>query len=214
MKFFLTLLWLGSAAVALAGSKFAAVRVTDIYRELPSTAAMFENLKLQRAEIIENKRAENLRAIIVELQSLQAQLEGLKDEINTEQGKSLVTDYEIKRQEAETLRQEFEEFRAKEEERLNKFMVSEMRASLDRITDAATQLAKERNLDGVLDTSGNSNTGLPFVLYAKNTEDLTEDVVELLTEKENEKVDAETEPAEPAEPTEPTEPTEPVEFQE
>ena len=206
MKLFVTLLWLGFAALAFGEGGFAVVRVTDIYRELPSTAAMQEEIKAQRAEIIENQRAEQLRSIIVELQSIQSQLQGITDQTDTEQGKKVVRAYEIKRQEAETLRQEFEEFRAGEEKRINKLMVAEMRKSLNEITAAASQLAKERSLDGVFDTSGNSNTGVPFVLYVKDAEDLTEDVVELLNAKEPQE-----EPSEGPAEVSPTENQEPQE---
>lgn len=183
MKFSVTLLWISLAVIAAAAPKFAVVRVTDIYRELPSTAAMQKDIQAQRDAILQNQRAEQLRAIIGKLQLLQSQLQAKKDELESETGKKLVRDYEIRRQEAETLRQEFEEFRDAEHKRINTAMVQAMRASLDRISAAARQIAKERNCDGVFDTSGNSNTGVPFVLYAAGSVDLTEDVVGLLGEK-------------------------------
>lgn len=183
MKFSATLLWICLAVMAAAAPKFAVVRITDIYRELPSTAAMQKDVQAQREAIIQNKRADQLRAIIGELQLLQSQLQAKKDELESETGKKLVRDYEIKRQEAETLRQEFEEYREAEEKRINKAMVEAMRNSLDRISGAAQQLAKEQNFDGVFDTSGNSNTGVPFVLYVRDSVDLSEDIVGLLAEK-------------------------------
>lgn len=183
MKFPVTLLWISLVAMAAAAPKFAVVRVTDIYRELPSTAALQKDVQAQREAIIQNKRAEQLRAIIGELQLIQSQLQAKKEELESETGKKLVRSFEIKRQEAETLRQEFEEFRAEEDKRINRAMVGAMRTSLERISAAAAQIAKERNFDGVFDTSGNTNTGVPFVLYAADQVDLTEDVVGLLGEK-------------------------------
>lgn len=183
MKFSATLLWLSLAAFAAAAPKFAVVRVTDIYRDLPSTAAMQKDIQAQREAILRNKRAESLRAIIGEMQMLQSQLQAKKDDPESDTMKKLIRDFEIKRQEAETLRREFEDFRAEEDKRINREMVEAMRASLDRINAAAEQIAKERNLDGVFDTSGNSNTGVPFVLYSGDAPDLTEDVVGLLGEK-------------------------------
>jgi len=103
--------------------------------------------------------------------------------LDSDAGKNLVRSYEIKRQETETLRKEFEEYRAEEEKRINKEMVATTRESLNRISAAAQQIAKERNLDGVFDTSGNTNTGLPFVLYAAGAEDISDDVIALLGEK-------------------------------
>jgi Skp family chaperone for outer membrane proteins len=183
MKFSVTLLWLALVLVSSAAPKFAVVRVTDIYRELPSTAALQKDIQSQREAILTNKRAEQLRVIIGELQALQAQLQAKKNELDSEGGRKLIRDFEIKRQEAETLRLEFEEFRAAEDKRINGDMVARMRGSLDRISAAAQQIAKERNLEGVFDTSGNTNTGLPFILYAADAEDLSEDVIGLLAEK-------------------------------
>ena len=199
MKFSVTLLWISLVAISAAAPKFAVVRVTDIYRELPSTAEMQKDLKSQRDAILQNKRAVQLRGIIGELQVLQSQLQAKKNEMESESGKKLVRDFEIKRQEAETLRQEFEEFRESEDKRINKVMVETMRSSLDRISGAAQQIGKERNLEGVFDVSGNSNTGLPFILYSADSEDLTEDVIELLAEKPLDEAEETPETAEEAE---------------
>ncbi|MDE0836046.1 MAG: OmpH family outer membrane protein [Akkermansiaceae bacterium] len=200
MKFSVTLLWISLVAISAAAPKFAVVRVTDIYRELASTAEMQKDLKLQRDAILQNKRAVQLRGIIGELHVLQSQFQAKKNEMESESGKKLVRDFEIKRQEAETLRQEFEDFRESEDKRINKVMVETMRSSLDRISGAAQQIAKERNLEGVFDVSGNSNTGLPFILYTADSADLTEDVIEFLAEKPLDEAEETQETAEEAEP--------------
>lgn len=183
MKLIVTSLWLALAAISFAGSNFAVVRVTDIYRGLPSTAALQKKVVAERESILDNERAVQLRAIIGVLQSMQAELSARKDDLENPDTKKLVRDYEIKRQEAQTLQQEFEEFRETEDKRINKEMVAAMRDSLGRITKASQQLAKERNLDVVIDTSGDSNTGVPFVLYSGDAPDLTDDVIALLDEK-------------------------------
>lgn len=195
MKLSATLLWIALAAVCHAAPKFAVVRVTDIYRSLPSTAAIQKDVQAQREAILQNKRAEQLRAIIGEMQLLQGQLQARKDQEESDLAKKLIREFEIKRQEAETLRREFEEFRAEEDKRINKSMVEAMRASLDRINAAAGQIAKEQNFDGVFDTSGNSNTGIPFVLYSGESVDVTDDVIGLLDEKPLDETDETPEPA-------------------
>jgi Skp family chaperone for outer membrane proteins len=183
MKSIITLVWIGFAAALCAAPKFAVVRVTDIYRALPSTLTMQREILGQREAVMKNDRAERLRAVIADLQSMQAQLEGMKDDLEAEGGKKLVRSYEIKRQEAETLRQEFEGYREAEDKRINKEMVTAMRDSLNRITEASRKIATERNMEGVFDTSGNSNTGVPFVLYSESSVDITDDVIGLLGEK-------------------------------
>ena len=141
MNFSAPLLWISLAAIAAAAPKFAVVRVTDIYRELPSTEEMQKDIQAQRDAILKNKRADRLRAIIGEMQLLQGQLQAKRDEPESDTVKKLVRDFEIKRQEAETLRQEFEEFRAGEDKRINREMVEAMRSSLESISAASRQIA-------------------------------------------------------------------------
>jgi hypothetical protein len=155
---------------------------------------MQADIQSQRDNIIKDVRAERLRAILTEMEALESQLRANKDDLESELGKKLVRSYEIKRQETETLRLEFEGFRAEEEMRNNKELVAATRNSLNRISAAAQQIAKERNLDGVMDTSGDTNTGLPFVLFAGGAEDMTEAVIGLLGEKPAENPPVGTEP--------------------
>ena len=194
MKLTVVLASVSLASFLSAAPKFGVVRVTDIYRGLPSTAAMQADIQSQRDNIIKDVRAERLRGILTEMEALESQLRANKDDLESELGKKLVRSYEIKRQETETLRLEFEGFRAEEEMRNNKELVAATRNSLNRISAAAQQIAKERNLDGVMDTSGDTNTGLPFVLFAGGTEDKTEAVIRLLGEKPAENPPVGTEP--------------------
>lgn len=203
MKLTVILASISLATFVSAAPKFCVVRVTDIYRILPSTAAMQEDIQAQRDNIIKDVRAERLRAILTEMEALESQLRANKDDLESELGKKLVRSYEIKRQETETLRQEFEEFRAEEEMRINKELVAATRKSLNRITAAARQIAVERNLDGVMDTSGDTNTGLPFVLFAGGAEDVTDAVIGLLGEKPADKPPGGTETVPVQEPAKP-----------
>lgn len=203
MKLTVILASISLASFVSAAPKFCVVRVTDIYRILPSTASMQEDIQAQRDNIIKDVRAERLRAILTEMEALESQLRANKDDLESELGKKLVRSYEIKRQETETLRQEFEEFRAEEEMRINKELVAATRKSLNRITAAARQIAVERNLDGVMDTSGDTNTGLPFVLFAGGAEDVTDAVIGLLGEKPADKPPGGTETVPVQEPAKP-----------
>ncbi len=214
MKFRVLLTWLVVSAPLFAAPKFAVVRVTDIYRALPSTAATQQAIQEEKTAITEDKRAEGFRKAFRELQALEVLLKENKDEIDTEEGKKMIREFEIKRQEAESLRVDFEQFSEEQMKRINREMVAGMRDSLRQITDAATQLAKERNFDGVMDISGNSNTGIPFLLYVKDAPDLTADLMEMLNQAPLEETPAEemTSPEDPQQavdtpPSEDTQPT-------
>jgi Skp family chaperone for outer membrane proteins len=172
----ISLTFLATLVTAAAAPRIALVRVKDIYAALPSTTTFQDQLKKEREDIMKNQRAEHLRKIIGELQALQAQLSDKSNPLDEATSRKLARTYEIKRQEAQTLQQDFESFKAEQEKAINKKMVAGMRASLNRITAASRKIAKERGFDSVIDSSGDTNTGVPFVLYSKNAPDLTADI--------------------------------------
>lgn len=165
-----------TALTASAAPRFALIRVKDIYSGLPSTTALQQEIKKEREEIMKDQRAEDLRKIISELQTLQARLSDKNNPLDEAASRKLARSYEIKRQEAQTLQKEFENFRAEQEKQINKKMVAGMRASLNKIMETANRISREQGYDVILDSSGNTNTGVPFVLYSKKSPDLTDDV--------------------------------------
>ena len=164
------------AITASAAPRFAVIRVTEIYAALPSTAALQAEIKKEREDLMKNPRAEELRRIITELQGLQARLSDKANPLDEETSRKLARSYEIKRQEAQTLQNEFENFRTEQEKQINRKLVSGMRDALNRITETSQKVAKEQGYDLVLDSSGSTNTGVPFVLHRKESPDLTDAV--------------------------------------
>jgi Skp family chaperone for outer membrane proteins len=167
-----------------ASPRFALVKVRDIYTALPSTIALQEQVKSEREAIMKDERADQLRKIIAELQLLQAQLSDKTKELDETTSRKLARNYEIKRQEAQTLQQEFENFKTEQEKSINKKMVSSMRSSLNRIAETTRKIAKEKGFDLVMDSSGSTNTGDPFVLHSQNGTDLTADVQAAIKDSE------------------------------
>ena len=180
----ISMIMVASVLAAEASPKFALVRVKDIYSALPSTTALQDQVKKERDSIMKDERAEHLRKIISELQTLQSQLSDKSKPLDEATSKTLARNYEIKRQEALTLQQDFEGFQTEQEIAINKKMVSAMRESLDRIAKVTAQIAKERGYDTVFDSSGNTNTGVPFVLFSKNAPDITQDIQAALKDVE------------------------------
>jgi outer membrane protein len=180
----ITFTLLATALSAAAAPRFAVVRIKDIYTALPSTAAIQQQIKDEQAAIMKDVRAEQLRKIIGELQALQAQLSDKSTPLDEATSRKLARTYEIKRQEAQTLQQEFENFKAEQEKIINRKMVAGMRASLNRIQAASQKISKERGFDAVFDSSGDTNTGVPFILFSKDAPDLTPDIQAALKDSE------------------------------
>jgi len=180
----ISLILLATALSANATPRFALVRVKEIYTAMPATTALQEQIKKEHEAIMKDQRAEQLRKIIGELQALQAQLADKKKTIDEASNRKLAQAYEIKRQEAQTLQQEFESFKTEQEKIINQKMVLGMRNSLNRIVMVSNKLAKERGFDSVFDSTGSTNTGVPFVLFSKDAPDLTVDVEAALKDSE------------------------------
>jgi Skp family chaperone for outer membrane proteins len=195
---------LATALSANATPRFALVRVKEIYSAMPSTAALQEQVKNEHEAIMKDQRAEQLRKIIGELQALQAQLADKNKTVDEATNRKLAQAYEIKRQEAQTLQQDFESFKTEQEKLINQKMVASMRDTLNRIVIASGKLARERGFDSVFDSTGSTNTGVPFVLFSKDAPDLTADVEAALKDS------AAKEPARQVPPTPPAPPTKPV----
>lgn len=158
---------------ASASPRIALVRVTDIYAGLESTAKLEQEIKQERDTILTDERAADLRRVIDELKALQAQLSDKNKPLDEDSARKLARTYELRRQEAQTLQREFEGFRAEREKEINRKMVSGMRASLNRIHETARRIATEQGCEMVLDSSGQTNTGVPFIVYQKESPDLT-----------------------------------------
>jgi outer membrane protein len=165
-----------STLAAVAAPRIALIRVRDIYAELPSTAALQERIKNERQVIMKDRRANELRKIISELQAIQTRLSDKKNPLDADTNRKLARSYEIKRQEAQTLQKEFESFRTDQEQEINRRMVADMRLALNQIVATSEKVAKEKGYDLVFDSSGNTNTGVPFILFSKSAPDLTAEV--------------------------------------
>lgn len=162
-----------TSLAAIAAPRLALVRVMEIYSALPSTATLQDQIKNERLQIMRDQRADKLRKIVAELQTLQGQLSDKTKPLDEVTARTLARTYELKRQEALSLQQDFESFQSDQEMEINRRMVRGMRASLDEIAEVTRMIAKERGFEAVLDSSGNTNSGVPFVLFSKDAPDIT-----------------------------------------
>jgi len=165
---------------AVAAPKFATVRVGEVYRDLVSTRKMNEELEKERQTIIKDERAVHLRKILEEMKHLYDELQKKRGAPADDVSRKLAQAFEQKRQESQTLQQEFQAFETEKKKEINLRMVTGMRAALVKISTAANKVAGEKGYAGAFDVSGNSNSGVPVILYVKNPEDITEQVVAAL----------------------------------
>ncbi len=157
--------------------RVAVVRVSDVFKQLASTAQANDILKAKRDEILKDKRLAAYNELSTDLQFRNKQLTEGRGKIDAPTLTKLEREYAIKRQEAKSLLEDFENYRTERTREINAEMVAGMRLRLAEIHATSEKVAKEEGFDWVLDGSGNTNTGVPLLLYAKAPNDLTDRVV-------------------------------------
>jgi Skp family chaperone for outer membrane proteins len=174
------LVLLFTAITAASAPRFAAVNVKEIYSKLPSTPLLQEKVKQEREAIMKGESAEELRKLLSDLQSIQAKLGDKTVRQDENKYRDLARTYELKRQEAQAAQAQFETKKEATQKEINRKMVAQMQKSLKRILLISAEIAEQRGFDSVIDSSGNSNTGVPFVLVIKDAPDLSAEVLATL----------------------------------
>lgn len=162
--------------------KIATVDMERLFNEYHKTTSVQRDINIERARIQKdnNLRLKDIRDIDDSLQKIREQL---KDE---ELGEKKRQDL---RQEASDLSQdgihkerERSEFLERRNRTLSEKMTKQMRAILVKIQREVSERAKAGNYDYIFDQSGNSNQGIPFVLHARDTTDLTDSLLEKINQ--------------------------------
>lgn len=158
--------------------KIATVDMERLFNEYHKTSSVQRDINIERARIQKdnNLRLKDIRDIDDSLQKIREQLK------DTELGDKKRQDL---RQEAGDLSQdgihkerERSEFLERRNRTLSEKMTKQMRAILVTIQRVVSDRAKAGNYDYIFDQSGNSNQGIPFVLHARDTTDLTDSLLE------------------------------------
>ena len=172
---------LGLLLTGLAGAapRLALVRISDLYRELPATREMLQKTQEKREALDQDPRLGAYRAVLAELEKLQQRLSSAGDS-DADARNEIDRQYALKRQEALTLYRDYQDFRAERLREINEEMIVATEENLARIHEIAAQVAEDRGVDLVIDSSGRTNTGVPFVLFAKDPVDLTSNVADAL----------------------------------
>ena len=159
--------------------RVAVLRVQDIVQQIEANSRTGELLKAKRDEINKDPRLANSNAMYSELELRLKQLKS-NAKIDPESRKKLEREYAVKTREAVALRADFESYHAEKTREINAEMVAGRKQRLALIRQTAEKIATEEGFDWILDSSGNTNTGVPLLLYAKNATDLTDRVVAVL----------------------------------
>jgi outer membrane protein len=157
-----------------AQTRFAGVRVSDAFQACVSAKKSLEEIESRRKTLAADPRTKETDAMIEEIRKLRDQASDNKDPQARDKARREI---EIKSGALETTARLIEEDRVKAERELNRELVAKTNAALQRIRKIAAEIGKDRGFDLVIDISGNSNTGVPVILFAKDLPDFTSDVI-------------------------------------
>lgn len=174
-------LWmLGITSASAQKLNIATVDMQRLFNEYHRTGEEQQEINIERARI---QKDNNLR--LEKIRSIGDGLNTLRDELNKED----LNDKE--RQDAmEKSRNKFEdgkheerariEFLSRRNEALNEKMKKRMKAILEEIKQLVSEKATSGDYDYIFDKSGSSRQGIPFLIHAKNSTDLTDELLEEL----------------------------------
>ncbi len=178
---FTGLLLLQGSAMAQ-GLKIATVSMERLFNEFNETAEVQREINIERARIQKenNVKLSDIRAIDAKLQVIREQLSDEKADIGEKKKSELLTESRELSQDGIHKERERTEYLERRNGALNEKMKKKMRGILEEIKRAVDDRAKSGNYDYIFDASGNSNQGIPFVLHARDTTDLTDSLLEEL----------------------------------
>ena len=171
---------LSAAAADAQAPRVAVIRVSEVFNKLETTVRATADTNAKKAEIERDSRMVTYKELYADLTLRRKALEENPPKIDAETRKRLAREYAIKLQEAKSLLEDFESFRTERVREIDTEAVAGMKQRLAIIQSTAEQFAKQEGYDWVLDASGNTNTGVPLLLYAKKSNDLTARVLAAL----------------------------------
>lgn len=177
------LLLLPTIALGQQRLKIATVSMERLFNEYKQTEKVQREINIERARIQRenNNKLASIREIDSKLQKIREELGS--EELGEKQRADLIDESRALSQDGRSKEKERTEYLERRNRTLAQNMRKQMRGILVKIQRTVSEMAKEGNYDFIFDSSGNSNQGIPFVLHARETTDLTELLLKQLNEE-------------------------------
>lgn len=174
--------------------KIATVDMELLFKQYFRTNEAQEQINIERAGIQKdnNERLTRIRELETSLASLKKQIED--PSINDSKKQALHKDFQMQQQEGIALDRERREFVQRRSQALQEKMGERMKGIVEEIRKLVEEQAKTDNYDYVFDKSGMSSSQVPFLLYTKDSTDITATILKDL----NKDAPAKSTPAEKA----------------
>ena len=151
----------------------ATVDMQELFKQYYKTNEAQKQLSVDFARIQKdvNERKAKIRDLNTSFESLKKQIDD--PSINDSKRQSLSKDAQVQYQDLIALDRECREFEQRRRQALEEKKNQRMRGIFEEIRKLVEEQAKVDNYDFVLDKSGLSQIGVPFILYSKDATDVT-----------------------------------------
>ncbi|MDB4703987.1 OmpH family outer membrane protein [Akkermansiaceae bacterium] len=162
--------------------KIATVSMERLFNDYYQTGKVQREINIERARIQRdnNERLAKIREIDTQLQQIREELK--KEDLGEKEKADFFEESNGLAQDGKSKERERKEFLNRRNRALSDKMRKQMRGILVKIQRSVSERAKEGNYDFIFDVSANSNQGIPFVLHARETTDLTNSLLAEINE--------------------------------
>ena len=162
--------------------KIATVSMERLFNEYHQTGKVQREINIERARIQRdnNERLGKIREIDAQLQKIREELKS--EDIGEKEKQDFFAESNGLAQDGKSKERERKEFLNRRNRALSDKMRKQMRGILVKIQRSVSERAKEGNYDFIFDVSANSNQGIPFVLHARETTNLTNSLLAEINE--------------------------------
>jgi Skp family chaperone for outer membrane proteins len=168
--------------------KIASVKMTELFDSFSEAQASAKQLDLERKAVEIDKRVDVLKQMMQELQNMDdvaarmaenyKSLTREEKQIEGEKIQEFVSKRNLKAEAAQSVQEEYMEFRTKRLTEINQRMARLMRQHLNKLQSMIFTYATQNGYDLITDSSGLTNTGLPVMIYSNpaKTPDITSEL--------------------------------------
>ncbi len=162
--------------------KVATVDMQKLWGEYYRTKEAQKEMNVERARIQKenNERLGRIRELETELQDLRKKLED--PTLIDKRKEELFKEFKTKQQEGISLDRERRDYLQRRTAALQEKIGQRMRGIFEEIRKLVEEHAKEESFDYVFDKSGRSATQVPFLLYSKDSVEITGSILTVLNE--------------------------------
>ena len=182
MKTLISLAFLLSALAAFAKPSIAVVNVDEVLSKYTRKAELESKFREQLEKLKTTPRVTAAQELDTELKALAQVIQNEKTTTNDREAAS--AKFKSLRIEYNSLAQEASRFINQEETKLKQKMLFDLEELMVEVRAAINVISETEGVDLVLENSGNTSSQTPAIIYIRESIDLTEKVITLLNQEE------------------------------